>query len=245
MIRNSFIFLEKIGRKGEENLWKQGIADWHAFLNAARIRGISPSRRHYYRRKIEEAQKALHDENAAHFAGILPSAETWRLYPEFKEQCGYLDIEIDAYGRITVVGISSYFESAFFVRGANLSRETVQKELQKYKLLATFNGAAFDLPRLKKHFGIDVRVPHIDLRHCCARAGLSGGLKEIEKKLNLKRPPHLYGNPVELWQAFHASGDREWLDLLLEYNREDIENLKGIIEWVYKKLAGEMEKALG
>ncbi len=79
-------------------------------------------------------------------------------------------------------------------------------------------------------------MPHIDLKPLCVNLELKGGLKEVEKVLNLKRPPHLYGNPVELWKTFHASGDREYLDLLLEYNREDCENLKGVMDYVYEEM---------
>ena len=63
----------------------------------------------------------------------------------------------------------------------------------------------------------------------------------MEKKLNLKRPPHLKGNPVDLWKAFHASGDREYLDLLIEYNGEDIENLKMVMDCVCGKLRKQVE----
>ena len=41
---------------------------------------------------------------------------------------------------------------------------------------------------------------------------------------------------MELWKAFHASGDREYLELLLEYNREDVENLKAVMGKVYGKM---------
>ena len=54
---------------------------------------------------------------------------------------------------------------------------------------------------------------------------------------SLKRPAHLYGNPIQLWKAFHVSGDREYLELLIEYNREDVENLKLIADIVYQKQA--------
>jgi len=120
------------------------------------------------------------------------------------------------------------------VGGFNLEQKTLEKELKKYKLLITFNGSAFDLPKLKKQFKLDIPVPHLDLKPLCLNLGLKGGLKEIEKQLNLKRPPHLYGNPVELWKAFHASGDKEYLNLLLDYNKEDIENLKAVADKVCK-----------
>ena len=67
-------------------------------------------------------------------------------------------------------------------------------------------------------------------------------MKEVEKIFDLKRPSHLYGNPIDLWHAFHASGDREYLDLLLDYNGEDIENLKAIVDIVYKKYRNKIYK---
>lgn len=235
MIKQSFIFLERISRKKERSIWDQGINDWFDFLRTKSIKGISKEKKLFYDRRIKEAQKALEMEDSNYFIGKLPKKEMWRLYPYFKENSCFLDIETDSYGKIVVVGISNYYSTNHFVKGANLEINLILKELSKYKLVITFNGSSFDLPKLKS-FGISVNYPHIDLKPLCVNLGLRGGLKEIEKILGLKRPTHLYGNPVEAWKAFHASGDREYLELLLDYNREDVENLKGIMEVVYDKL---------
>jgi len=164
----------------------------------------------------------------------------WRLYDYFKEETGYLDIEVDSSGGVILVGISDYYNSNFFVKGVNLFRKEIEKELSKYKLIVTFNGGAFDLPKLKKQMGIVLEVPHLDLKPLCVNLGLVGGLKEVEKRLELGRPAHLYGNPIDLWKAFHASQDREYLDLLIKYNGEDIENLKSVTEFVYGKLKSKL-----
>ncbi len=174
----------------------------------------------------------------------MPPKELWRLYPLVREECCFLDLEIDGRGIMTVVGISNYFTSNFFVRGVNLEKALIEKELQKFKAIITFNGSSFDLPKLKKQLDVNLNYLHIDLKPLCVNLGLRGGLKEIERQLNLKRPQHLYGNPIELWKAFHASGDREWLQLLLDYNREDIENLKLIMEKVYKELSSKLNSFL-
>lgn len=236
MIQHSFMFLEKISFKREKLWWQQGIIDWNTFLKTEKIKGITHLKKLYYDRKIKEAQQALANGDSSYFNGKLAPKHMWRLYDYFKEECGFLDIEIDSYGKIVVVGISDYFSTNFFVRGANLEKSVLEKELKKYKVLVTFNGGAFDLPRLRKQFGISLLIPHIDLKPLCVNLGMKGGLKEIETQLNLKRPAHLYGNPVGLWKAFHASGDREYLELLLDYNREDVENLKAVMEKVYKKM---------
>ena len=236
MIKNSFIFLEKISKGKEKSIWQQGIKDWNDFLKVKSIKGISLKSKLYYDRKIKEAQQALILEDSNYFIGKLPPKEMWRLYDYFKEEVGFLDIEVDSYGQVILVGISDYYNSNFFVKGVNLDQRMVEKELSKFKLLITFNGNSFDIPKLKKQLSIDFNLPHIDLKPLCINMGLIGGLKEVEKILNLGRPSHLHGNPVDLWKAFHASGDREYLDLLLEYNAEDIENLKTIMKFVYGKL---------
>ena len=159
----------------------------------------------------------------------------WRLYDYFREETCFVDLETDSTGKIIVVGISNYYSSNFFVKGVNLDTKSIMGELSKYKLLVTFNGSSFDLPKLRKQLGVIPRIAHLDLKPLCVALGLKGGLKVVENTLNLRRPAHLYGNPVELWKAFHASGDREYLELLIEYNREDVENLKSITEYVYKQ----------
>lgn len=244
MIRKSFIFLEKIGKKGEKNIWEQGIKDWNSFLKTNKLKRISSKNKAYYNRRIEEAKNALVDGCPSYFIGKLPAKEMWRLYDYFREETGYLDIEVDSTGKVILVGISNYYHSNFFVARVNLSKENIEKELSKYKLLVTFNGSSFDIPKLKKQLSLDLTIPHLDLKPLCVNLGLKGGLKQIERELNLKRPPHLRGNPVELWKAFHASQDQEYLDLLIEYNREDIENLKGIADYTYKKLRKRKENRL-
>ena len=62
------------------------------------------------------------------------------------------------------------------------------------------------------------------------------GLKQIERDLNLKRPANLYGKPYDAYKAFLASGDKEYLELLIKYNEEDIINLKPIMEYCYNNL---------
>ncbi len=242
MIRNSFVFLESIRSGKEKVLWKQGIHDWQDFLQTKSIRGIAPEKKGYFDRKLHEAQTALLEENSAYFLGKLPTKEMWRLYDTFRDACGFLDIETDGYGRIVIVGLSDYFTTKTFVRGVNLEKELLEKELRRYKLLVTFNGAAFDLRKLKRQYSVGLNVPHIDLKPLCSKLGWNGGLKEVEKMLNLRRPEHLYLSPVELWEQFLASGDKEMLERLIAYNAEDVENLKAVLERAAKELWNKIYK---
>ncbi|MEA3430744.1 MAG: ribonuclease H-like domain-containing protein [Nanoarchaeota archaeon] len=238
MIRNSFIFLDKVHKKTEQNILKQGIKDWHCFIKTEKIKGISNKRKHFFNRKIMEAQKALYNLNSHYFTKLLPSTETWRLYEFFKDETLFLDIEIaNKKGDINVIGMFDGINTKVMVYGFNLDLKRLKQELNKYKLIVTFNGSVFDIPVMKKYFSdIIPKIPHIDLRFLCSKVGLKGSLKDIEPKLNINRPRNLRGSPVDLWKAYHASGDKEYLDLLIQYNEEDTINLKPIMEFCYKKL---------
>ena len=241
MIRKTFVILPGIGKKKEQELWRNGTCDWQVFLKNSTIKGISALRKREYDELLRKWHNALIHEDMKVFATAWPVRESWRLYDHFKDECGFLDVEVDSWWRIVVVGISNYYESKALVLGVNLDRSDLEKELIQYKLLVTFNGASFDLPKLYEQFGLTLRVPHFDLKGVAKRVGLVGGLKEIELKLDLKRPEHLYGNPVDLWKAYKASGDREYLELLLDYNREDVENLKAICRYCVRVLMKEGE----
>ena len=130
MIKNSFIFLPGIGIRKEQQLWKQGVKDWADFLRADRVSGISPGRKKSYDLIIAQAQRSLQDDDLSFFKGKIPSVETWRLYPLFKDEACFLDIEIDSYRNVILVGISNYFTTNFFVQGFNLEKPLLEKELR-------------------------------------------------------------------------------------------------------------------
>ena len=238
MIRNSYLFLEKINKKTEQNIWNQGIKDWSEFLNTKYIKGISKQRKLYYDRQILKARAALYSQNSTHFINLLPSTETWRLYNYFKEDAVFLDIEttgLSSHDYITVVGLYDGITTKTMIQGINLNPEALKQELQKYKLIVTFNGASFDLPFInKRHPNILPDIPHLDLRHACKRLNLTGGLKHIEKEFDIKRRNIIEefhgGDAVTLWKMYKATGDDHYIKLLVEYNEEDIINLKKVAE---------------
>ncbi len=234
MIEHSFIFLPGIGKKTEERLWDTGIKTWGDFLKS-KIKLISQKRKYYYDRQLEQAKTAL-AKDPSYFARILMQSEMWRLYPHFKDNCCFLDIEIESSGEIILITFFDKFESKTLVKNMHLSRENIEHILQKYDLIITYNGSVFDLPKIRRQFNLILDKPHIDLKPLCQRLGLKGGLKMIEAQLGIKRPPHLYGSPIDAWKAFRASGDKEYLDLLVQYNEEDAVNLYQLMEKCLAKL---------
>ena len=226
-------------------IWSQGITDWDKFLGN-QIKGISKKSKAYYDRKIQEARKALYENNSSYFMNKLPTTETWRLYDSFKQETVFLDIETSSATNInsylTVIGLFDGINTKIMIRDVNLNIKELKKELTKYKLIVTFNGSTFDIPYLnKKYPDLLPNIPHIDLRHLCNKIELKGGLKQIEQKLGITREnkiiERLYGgDPLKLWRMFKGSGDEYYLNLLVEYNEEDIINLKKITEHTIEKL---------
>ena len=245
MIRNSFIFLERVDHKIEQNLWAQGIYNWDAFLRRKWVKGLSRPRKLYYNRKILEAKKALYKFNSSYFANMLPSTEIWRLYDFFKEDAVFFDIEttgLSSYADVTMFGLFDGIDTKILVRNISWDLDALKKEFKKYKMIVTYNGTSFDLPFVKKRYPdlIPDNIPHFDLRFACNRIGLTGGLKGVEKALGIKRRKLVDGldggDALRLWKMYKATGDEHYINLLVEYNEEDIINLKTIANIVVKKL---------
>ncbi|MEK6946087.1 MAG: ribonuclease H-like domain-containing protein [Nanoarchaeota archaeon] len=245
MIRKSFIFLERVGNKLEKNIWSNGVSDWDGFLKKDSINGLSKSRKLYYDRKILEARKQLFDANSSYFLDILPQSQMWRLYDFFKEDAVFLDIETTGlsknYDDITVFGLYDGLNTKTMIQGINLNYNELKKELQKYKLIVTFNGASFDIPFIQKRYpNLIPRIPNFDVRSLTNQLGLTGGLKKIEKELNIKRKEIVEefngGDALTLWKMYRATGDEYYLNLLVEYNEFDIVNLKSVAEHCVKRM---------
>ncbi len=243
MIQQSFVFLEKIKERTEKKLWEQGIDSWDAFLETEHVEGISSLRKGYYNRQLLKARHELYKANSEYFLK-LPQSEMWRLYGFFKEECVFLDIETSGMGRhddVTVIGLYDGLDTKSMVKGINLNYNILRNELRKYKLIVTFNGATFDIPFINKRYaGVLPNIPNFDLRVACRRIGLRGGLKEVEKGLGIRRSKvieKMYGgDALLLWRMFKASGDDYYLRLLVEYNEEDVFNLKKIADFAYERL---------
>src|SRR3989338_2725027 len=245
MIQNSFIFLEKIKKGVEGNLWSQGISNWDDFINAQRIKGISPQRKSYYDRKIAEARKALYSFDSSYFKRLLPQSEYYRLYDFFKEDCVFLDIETTGLdfrnSDITVIGLFDGVNTKTMIKNINLNYKKLKNELQRYKLIVTFNGSSFDVPFINKLYpSLLPDIPNFDVRSVTDRLGLKGGLKNIEKILGIKRSnivDKFYGgDALTLWRMYRATGDDYYINLLVEYNEYDIMNLKIVAEHCVKKM---------
>ena len=185
----------------------------------------------------------LRETDAAFFNRCLAARDRWRLYPDFRHGAAFLDIETTGLSPycsyITVVGVLDSKGYTAYVRGENL--EDLREPLEKYALVMTYNGAAFDLPYIEYFFGgVFKHMAHIDLRIRLRRLGYRGGLKAIERSLKVGRSSELSGltgfDAVLLWGMWE-SGDGGARDTLIRYNAEDVASLVALADIAYNQLA--------
>lgn len=153
----------------------------------------------------------------------------------------YLDIETTgltpAGCDITVIGIHicNNGNSSFIqLVGKDITEQSILEALQGVSILYTYNGSRFDLPFIHSRLGVNLAkaFTHIDLMYHCWRNNLYGGLKSVERQLGIER--RLVGidgyEAVKLWWRYVDSFDLDALNTLLQYNKEDVVNLKALKE---------------
>lgn len=235
-LENSYIGVEGVGEATERKLWESGARTWSEFDPSL----CGPTTAERIESFIETARPRLEDGDSAFFDRRLPSAERWRLYENFREEACFFDIETTGLDRdrhaVTCVSFHRDGDTETLVRGDDLTRENVRALLDA-PLLASFNGARFDVPFLEASFDLSVDAPHLDLMYPCKRADLTGGLKAIEPECGVERDrPDLAGeDAVRLWRD-HERGVDGALETLISYNREDAANLKAVAASVVDRL---------
>ncbi len=149
----------------------------------------------------------------------------------------YLDIETTGlspeYSEITVVGIYlTDGPNSQFVQlvGSQISGDAILQSLTRVKEIYTYNGSRFDLPFIHARHGVNLEnhFDHCDLMYHCWRNKLFGGLKGVERCLGIERRlKEVNGyEAVRLWWRYVNDGDQGSLQKLLDYNKEDVVNLK-------------------
>lgn len=239
MLRRTFQLIPGVGPWKEKDLWARGIHTWDDFPENGSVLGQKLDEG--ARRRLALAREALERRDLKGLAAMVPPREHWRLYPEFARDAVYFDIETDGKQEQapTVVALFDDAGLRVFIQGRNM--DELPEAMAERRLWVTFNGSCFDVPVLREYFGKRFPTPdaHIDLRFVCRRLGMSGGLKEIEDKLGLGRPPHMKGvngwDAVLLWRAYLARGDVEALRFLVEYNLYDSFQLRSLMDKAYNR----------
>ena len=153
----------------------------------------------------------------------------------------YLDIETTGLSpwdcEITVVGIHlCNGEQSRFIQlvGDDITSDRIVKALQNVETIYTYNGARFDLPFINSRLGINLAemFRHCDLMYDCWGKNLYGGFKSVERQLGIhRRLTEINGfDAIRLWWNWVNDYDKQALATLLEYNKEDVLNLKALRE---------------
>jgi uncharacterized protein YprB with RNaseH-like and TPR domain len=236
MLENTFCHIPGVSVRMEQMLWDAGIHSWNCLrlntvpLSAQKVRVV--------KEHLELSAQNLADSNPRYFFDHLPSRHHWRLFPAFRGNTAYLDIETTGLGspddHITTIALYDGKKVYHYVHGENLG--VFGDDISRYDLLVTYNGKSFDVPFIRKNLGIPVTAAHIDLMHVMRSLGITGGLKGCERELGLDRK-ELAGVDgyfaVLLWQDYVKNGNKAALETLLAYNIEDVVNLETLMVIAY------------
>lgn len=141
----------------------------------------------------------------------------------------FLDVETAWDGSLTVIGVYRSGLGTSQLVSPDMSSRALRDILEGATRIFTYNGSRFDLHVIQTQLGVALSawLPHHDLMYDCWAHQLYGGLKAVEQRLGIHRDTEGIGgiDAMNLW-ARYRKGDEEALDILLRYNREDVENLE-------------------
>ena len=235
MLENTFCHFKGISRRRELELWEKGITTWDELSTHIQPQYSLFGGNHSkapIARQIIESQVALTNDDISYFSRHLDRQEHFRIALAFPRDTLFLDIETTGLSRyydyITAIGWSIGAEYGFFVKGQEDTE--FRQAIASSKIVVTFNGSLFDLPFIRHEFP-DIRLPevHVDLRFLSKRAGFTGGQKDLEKVLGIRRTGDVSTVTGEaaplLWHRYRR-GDNDSLRMLLRYNHADIRGMK-------------------
>lgn len=236
MLNHTFCHIHGIGEAGEKKLWQQGICTWAELLaHPVAVTRVSALE---IQATLEQSALALAD-SPHFFSTRLKRRDCWRLFREFRDVTGYLDIETTGLGPgcdITTIALYDGVSVKTYVNGRNL--EEFLDDIRDIKLFVSYNGISFDIPVIEHFFRIRLDQAHIDLRYVLARLGYRGGLKGCEKQLGISRGS-LDGVDgyfaVLLWREYERYHNEQALETLLAYNIEDTVNLERLMVEAYNR----------
>jgi uncharacterized protein len=241
MIRNTFCHVPGIGLHTEQALWDAGLLSWDDILSGSPAStSVKPGRLRSLRHHLAQSETSLAAGDSRYFDALLPSHQAWRFFPDFRPSVAYLDIETTGMGsdadHITTIALYDGESTRCYIHGRNLER--FEDDIQRYKVLVTYNGKTFDLPFIRRDRRIPMDQAHIDLRYVLKSLGYRGGLKGCERQLGIHRDD-LEGVDglfaVWLWDEFKRNRNEKALETLLAYNVMDVVNLETLMVIAYNE----------
>ncbi len=232
MLTSTYIHIDNISYKTESQLWKCGYNKWWDVLRNPGNLPFNKSRNDDFERHIRKSIKKFMKDDIVFFTEKMEHKDYWRILGPYINETGFVDIETDINGEITVVGLFIGENYHYYTRGENIAKLEWMFSLPK--AIVTFNGLIFDIPVIKKEFPfIDIPILHFDLLRASSQADWKGSLKKLEKQENIPRPNRIKNftgyDAVKLWNKY-IDGNKIALEILIEYNMYDVKNLKLLLE---------------
>ena len=252
MLEGTFQLGSKLGPARERTLWQSGHASWDDVLARGDdlvSLGLTARAAEILRAGILRLREARERHDVATIAAAVPAREHWRLLPWLASRAAYLDIETAAEGEIIAIGVWGPRGPAIFLpegRSSHGDLAAFSQALEEVDLLVTYNGAAFDVPRLRASFPAWQPPPvHLDVCHLWRRLGHRGGLKELERAEGITRPAPIASldaaRAARLWRL-GAQGRAEALQRFAAYNLADVAHLRALAALGYNRTAALLER---
>ena len=236
MLKNTFVHIPGVSQEVENKLWGEGIITWEEFLERKEnIFFLSNSKKSNIINELVLSKTNFENGNLEYFQKKLPKNQHWRCIG-----CGkiaYIDIETTGLSKytnkITTIGVYDGENTRVFINGIDL--EEVFEYINQYDIIVTFNGKQFDVPFIEYYFNDMLKNSfHLDLRYLMRELGYRGGLKVIEKNLNIVRDDEVEDidgfEAVKLWKRYEKYNCENSLNKLVQYNIEDIVNLEKLLK---------------
>lgn len=245
MIESTFCHLPRISLATEKDLWRRGIRNWNDLLCHSAIHD-DDNRYAELQEAIVRSRKAVASRNARFFLRELPEPEWFRIYPKFRSQLHFIDIETDSLNEnasITCLSIMNAGTVVTFMETEDL--ESATEALFYVQIPVTFNGACFDIPRIMCRFPGFCPKYHLDLARILKKRKIHGTLKDVASRFGWSRDraDGMINNgsqAAQAWGTFLQSGDRSILGSLRRYNQQDVK----MLEFVLHALARQYARAL-
>ncbi len=234
MLRLTFCGMGGLDVDAERRLWKMGVYCWDDFRRLRRP-PFSAARTRLILNDLDEAERRLASgaNGVRWFYAKTPPSQHCRLLVNFREIAVYFDVEttgLEADAQMTTATFCDGVSFRTFTRGANL--DDAASYFDAISLLATYNGAAFDLPLARREWNPAWRGVHVDLRKTLRDWGIRGGLKRAASIFGVERreAPEITSGAeaAELWRRWRDDNDAAAFDKLCRYNRDDVWTLAQI-----------------
>ena len=226
MITEALLHCPQIGPARLEKLHASDIRTWQDVIK--RADELSSGIRAPIVQESQRCIDALARNDIHYFVQNLAIKDRWRILQHFLNDVTFFDIEtagLEYDDPITTICVWHRGEVHTFLEHENL--DDFLDLLDEVKLLSSFNGSTFDVPRVLDSFHIPaLPCPHLDLRWLCYHQELRGGLKEIALRLGIQRPADLQFADGEMairqWARWIHFQDQQARADLIRYCASDV-----------------------